>query len=588
MVGFSLAPAASVLFVLSFSTTSTLPPITPQEMPPEVTSAQTTAVQTTSAARGASAESQLGSENPTSVSPNGHSSAGNSTSAGQASPAAEQGDPLKRPMPEKMKKFAKLSKESSAYKSWADKEVKWIITEEEREAFKLLTNDEEREKFVEGFWYRRDPTPDTLENEFRDQYYQRVMYANERFSAGIPGSLTDRGRIYIVYGPPDEIESHPSGGTYNYPVNQGGGSTTTFPFESWRYRYIADIGQDIVIEFVDPCTCGDYHMTMDPNEKDALAHVPSGQQRLQKVPKGNSREFDDLDRFAKLNRPPKFRDLQEIVSHKINYHTMPFEVLANYVKATSNVTLVPLTLQIQNQDMTYKSEDGVARGAVNIYGQVTTIGGRIAQTFEDTVQMDVPQSYLQNMLGRVSVYGKSLPLAPGRYLLEIVVKDLHSDHVGTWRQSLEVPNFDEELAASSVILADKMEQVPTKDVGRGPFVIGDTLVRPRVPGMMSKAAVFKRGEKLNVWMQVYNLAVDERNGRSDASVEYDVVQEGTKKTVMHGTQPADVMHRAAGQLTLEKTFSVNELEPGMYRLKVHVRDQIAKQGVEPEAMFTIE
>ena len=568
MVGFSLAPAVSVLFVLGFSTTSTLPPLTPSERP---------LPQTTSAASVASTSGQSGGENST--------SAATPSSTAQSSPAAEQGDPLKRPLPAKKKK---LSKENSAYKNWADKEVKWIITEEEQESFKLLTNDEEREKFIEGFWYRRDPTPDTLENEFRDQYYQRVMYANERFSAGIPGSLTDRGRIYIVYGPPDEVESHPSGGTYDYPQSQGGGSTSTFPFELWRYRYIADIGQDIVIEFVDPCMCGDYHMTMDPNEKDALAHVPSGQQRLQKFPNDNSKEFDVLDRFAKLNRPPKFKDLQEIVSHKINYHTMPFDVLANYVKATSNVTLVPLTLQIQNRDMTYKSEDGIARGAVNIYGQVTTIGGRIAQTFEDTVQMDVPQASLPHMLEKASVYGKSLPLAPGRYLLEIVVKDLHSDHVGTWRQSMEVPNFDDELSSSSLILADKMEQVPTKDVGRGPFVIGETLVRPRVPDMTSKAAVFKRGEKLNIWMQVYNLAVEEKNGKSDASVEYDVVQEKTKKTVLQGAQSTDMMHRASGQLTLEKTFSSNELQPGMYRLKVHVRDQIAKHGVEPEVEFAIE
>lgn len=566
MFGSGLAPAASVLFVLRFSATSTLPPISPSKM---------LLSQTTSAASVTSAKGQSGSENSNSA-------------ATSASPGAQQDDPRKRPLAGKKKKFAQPSKEGSAYKNWADEEVRWIITDEEREAFKLLTNDEEREKFVEGFWNRRDPTPDTVENEFRDQYYQRVVYANERFSSGIPGSETDRGRIYIVYGPPDEIESHPLGGTYDYPASQGGGSTQTFPFELWRYRYIADIGQDIVIEFVDPCMCGDFHMTMDPNEKDALAHVPSGQQRLQKFPKDNTKLFDDLDRFAELNRPPKFKDLQEIVSHRINYHTMPFEVLANYVKATSNVTLVPVTLQIKNQDMTYTNEHGVAFGAVNIYGQVSTIGGRIAQTFEDTVQMNVPQNLLPTMLDKASVYGKSLPLAPGRYLLEIVVKDLHSDHVGTWRESLEVPNFDEQLSASSVILADKMERVSTKDMGRGPFVIGDTLVRPRVPNTMSKAAVFKHGERLNVWMQVYNLAVDEKNGKSDASVEFDVVQERTKKTILHGTQPADMTHPSAGQLTLEKTFSANELEPGIYRLKVHVRDQIAKQGVDPEAIFTIE
>ena len=572
MFGSSLRSAASVLLFLSFSPTSALATI---ELPAIPLS------QTTSGASVASEKSQSDSDKSTST-------ATPVSSDAQASPAAQESDPLKRPLPDKKKRFGKQSKEGSAYTHWVDDEVPWIITDEERAAFKLLSNDAEREKFIEHFWDLRDPTPATVENEFRDEYYRRVMYANERFSAGIPGPKTDRGRIYIVYGPPDEIESHPSGGTYDYPQKQGGGATQTFPFETWRYRYISDVGSDIVIEFVDSCMCGDYHMTMDPNEKDALAHTPSGQQRLQNAQKDNTKIFDDLDRFARLSRQPKFKDLQAIVTHKIDYHTMPFEVLTNYVRATSNVTLVPLTLQVKNEDMTYKSENGVARGAVNIYGQVSTLGGRIATTFEDTVQMDVPQNVLPNMLGRASVYGNSLPLAPGRYLLEIVVKDLYSDHVGTWRQSLEVPNFDEELSASSVILADKMERVPARDVGHGPFVIGDTLVRPRVPSTTSKPAVFKRGEMLNVWMQIYNLAVDEKDGKSDANVEFDVIQEGTKKTVLHGRQPVETTRRAVHQLTLQKTFSANELEPGIYRLKVHVRDQIAKQGVEPEAVFAIE
>jgi hypothetical protein len=202
--------------------------------------------------------------------------------------------------------------------------------------------------------------------------------------------------------------------------------------------------------------------------------------------------------------------------------------------------------------------------------------------------MDVAQGVLHNMLRKASVYGNSLPLAPGRYLLDIAVKDINSDHIGTWRQKLEVPNFEEELSTSSVILADKMEQVPAKDVGHGPFVLGDTLVRPRVPSAVSKTAVFKRGEKLNIWVQIYNLAVDEKDGKSDANVEFDVVQEGTKKVVLHGTQSSEMMRRAVHQLTLEQSFSSNELEPGIYELKVHVRDQIAKQGVDPEAVFAIE
>src|ERR1051325_7473220 len=572
MVGSGLATAASVLFLLSFSPTSTVATIELPKVPPSHTSdAPVVPTQSQSAGdRSGSAATPPSSE-------------------AKETPATQQSDPLKRPLSEKKKKAARHHPEGgSAYSHLLDKEMSLIITEEEREAFKLLSNDTERENFIEHIWELRDPTPETPENEFRDEFYRRVMYANERFAAGIPGWKTDRGRIYIVYGPPDEIESHPSGGTYDYPQNQGGGSTQTYPFELWRYRYIADVGSDITIEFVDPCMCGDYHMTMDPNEKDAQAHLPSGQRRLQNAQKDNSRIFEALERYAKLNRQPKFPELQTIVRHRINYHDMPFAVLTNYVKATSNVTLVPLTLQVKNEDMTYKSENGVARGAVNIYGQVSTIGGKIATTFEDTVQMEVPQSVLPNMLNKASVYGNSLPLAPGRYLLEIVVKDINSDHIGTWRQSLEVPNYDEELSASSVILADKMERVPAKDVGHGLFVIGAARVRPRAPSGASKPAVFKRGEKLNVWMQIYNLAADEKDGKSDADVEFDVIQEGTKKVVLHGTQPSEMMRRAVHQITLEKTFSSNELAPGVYRLKVHVRDQIAKQELDPEATFAIE
>ena len=155
-----------------------------------------------------------------------------------------------------------------------NEDVAYIITEEERKAFKQFNTDEEREQFVEQFWLRRDPTPDTVENEFKEEHYRRIAYANEHYASGIPGWKTDRGRIYITFGPPDEIDSHPSGGSYERPAAEGGGETSTFPFEDWRYRYIEGIGNDIMIEFVDTTMSGEYHMTMDPSEKDALLYVP--------------------------------------------------------------------------------------------------------------------------------------------------------------------------------------------------------------------------------------------------------------------------------------------------------------------------
>src|SRR5271163_556002 len=187
-------------------------------------------------------------------------------------------DPLKRPISDKQKKenAKSLHQElSKTYKKWLDEDVVYIISEEERKAFKQLSNDEERDQFIEAFWQRRDPTPDTEENEFKDEHYRRIEYANEHFAAGIPGWRSDRGRIYIMYGPADEIESHPSGGTYERPMEEGGGETSTYPFEDWRYRYLEGIGQEIIVEFVDTCMCGEYHMTIDRSEKDALKETPN-------------------------------------------------------------------------------------------------------------------------------------------------------------------------------------------------------------------------------------------------------------------------------------------------------------------------
>src|ERR1700761_7166562 len=160
------------------------------------------------------------------------------------------------------------------WKKWMNEDVLYIITDEEKRAFKQLKTDEERQSFVESFWLRRDPTPDTEENEYKEEHYRRIAYANDHFASGIPGWKTDRGMIYIKYGPADEIDSHPSGGTYERPMEEGGGETSTYPFEDWRYRYLEGVGQEINIEFVDTCMCGDYHMTIDRSEKDALKYVP--------------------------------------------------------------------------------------------------------------------------------------------------------------------------------------------------------------------------------------------------------------------------------------------------------------------------
>ena len=533
-------------------------------------------------------------------------------------PSADEGDPLKRPLNEKQRKAneKRFKQEvSGSYKKWLDEDVRWIITDEERSAFKQLSNDEERDQFIEAFWQRRDPTPDTIENEFKEEHYRRIAYANEHFPAGIPGWKTDRGRMYIMYGPADEIESHPSGGTYDRPMEEGGGTTSTYPFETWRYRYIEGVGQEIIIEFVDTCMCGDYHMTIDRSEKDALLYTPNagltlyeqmgmsnktarfqggGLERLGQGPFNQdlqTKQFDRLEQFAKLNKPPavKFKDLEEIVSHKITVNLMPFDVRADFVKVTSDTVLTPITIQVKNRDITFQNKEGVQRGTVNIFGRVATLSGRIAQTFEDTVQVDVPAELLSKAADNSQVYWKALPLKPGHYRLDVVVKDVNGDRVGNWSKSLLVPDFgDERLSNSSLIVADQMYPVATKDIGTGSFVIGTMKVRPRVPPADGKPIIFKRTQKLNFWMQVYNLSMDEKTHKPSATFEYDVVNTATNKAVVHTTESTEQMGNIGEQVTLQKTLSAANLQPGLYRIEIKVNDNISKQTVGPTATFSVE
>ena len=526
-------------------------------------------------------------------------------------------DPLKRPISkDQQKKNARaLRKELGEYRKWLEQDVAYIISDEERKAFMLLSNDEERDNFIEAFWQRRDPTPDTAENEFKEEHYRRIAYANEHFPAGIPGWKTDRGRIYIVFGPPDEIESHPSGGTYQRPMEEGGGSTSTFPFEQWRYRYIEDIGQEVIIEFVDTCMCNDYHMTIDRSEKDALLMTPNagltlyeqmgmankadrfsggGLERLGRSPFNSdiqSKQFDRLEQFAKLQKAPavKFKDLEEVVSHKISVNLMPFDVRADFVKVTSDTVLVPVTIQLKNRDITFQNKDGVERGTVNIFGRVTNLTGRIIQTFEDTVQVDVPAELLPRTAENSSVYWKALPLKPGRYRMDIVVKDVNGDRVGTWNHVLPVPDFgDEQLTNSSLIVADQMEQVAAKNVGTGNFVIGTTKVRPRVAPGNGQPISFKRNQKLNFWMQVYNLTVDEKTHKPSATVEYNVSNAATNKQVIHTVESTETMGNVGDQVTLQKTLSAANLQPGLYKIEIKVNDNLSKQTVDPSATFAVE
>ncbi len=433
---------------------------------------------------------------------------------------------------EQKQKARKTLKElDSQYRQWLNEDVIYIISPEERNAFLQLDTNEEREQFIEQFWLRRSSNPDLPDNDFKEEHYRRIAYANEHYASGIPGWKTDRGRMYIMWGPADEIDSHPSGGTYDRPMEEGGGSTTTYPWETWRWRYLEGIGENVILEFVDPSGSGEYHLTMDPSEKDALLHVPgAGLSLLESMGMASKTdrftrsdgtnlptamggtpasmdEFNRLELYAKVQKPPevKFKDLEAIVTARIVRDQLKFTWRTDFMKVTNDTVLVPITIQVSNGQLNFQAKDGIHSATMNVFGRVSTLTGRVVQTFEDPVSKDFPDSLFQQSLKLQSIYQKAVPLRPGLYRLDIVIKDVQSGNVGVVNTRLAVPRYaDEKLDASTLILADQLEHVPAKQIGTGQFVLGSTKVRPRLN------SDFTTSDRMGIYLQVYNLKPDDK------------------------------------------------------------------------------
>lgn len=490
-----------------------------------------------------------------------------------------------------------------AYKEWLDKDVTYIITDEERKAFKKLETDDERERFIEEFWRRRDPDPDTDENEYREEYYERIAYSNEHFASGIPGWKTDRGRIYIMYGKPDEKESHPAGGAYHREINEGGGSTSTYPFERWWYRYLPGVGSGVEIEFVDPTGSGEYRIARNPDEKDALLHVPgAGLTLAEEMGLSNKGDrianyggignpnymreadspFSRLQLLADLNRPPqiKFNDLASAVNTPIiEDNPLNFDLRIDFFRQSDERVITAFTVQADNHNLVFQDSGGLQQAQLNIFGKITHVSGRRAGIFEDPVITRATAQELIEAKDRKSAYQKAVALAPGRYRVDVIVRDIASGATGVRHMGFEVPKYDAaRLSTSTLVLASKLEGLGDQPAV-GMFTIGNVKVIPNVSG------TYHRGTPVGLYMQIYNAGIDQTTLRPSVDVEYALVKDGKEL----GKQIEDWRGSSdAGQrLTLARLIDSRGLVPGDYAAEVRVRDRVSGQSLVQTAKFTI-
>lgn len=493
----------------------------------------------------------------------------------------------------------------NVYKKWLENDVAYIITGDEKKAFKALVTDEERENFIENFWRRRDPNPDTEENEYRDEYYERIAYANEHFASGIPGWKTDRGRVYIAWGKPDSIESHPSGGSYDRPSWEGGGSTSTYPFEIWFYRHLDGVGDGLEIEFVDPTGTGEYRLARDANEKDALRMVPgaglTAAEQLGLADKADritgyggtagqpfQREQDSIFRkmeiLSGLQKPPsvKFSDLQGIAggdSGVLDNNPLDFDIRVDFFRQSDDRVITAFTVQANNKELTFENSGGLEQATMNIFGRITAVSGKRSGIFEDSVTATATAAELAEARDRKSVYQKAIALTPGTYKVDVVVRDVKSGNKGVQNLGFVVPRYDEKkLSTSSLILASKLRSTTDRDIGQA-FVIGNAKVIPNLSG------VYRRGEDVGLYLQVYNAEIDQTTLRPAVDVDYILTKDG--KELLKTREDWSGLSDSGQRLTLARLLPTAAMPTGDYELKVIIRDRVGGQVIENKGKFSV-
>jgi GWxTD domain-containing protein len=501
------------------------------------------------------------------------------------------------------------------YYQWLTQDVKYIITPEERSVFLNLTTDEERERFIEQFWRRRDPDPGSPDNKYKEEHYRRIQYANDVFAAGIPGWMTDRGRIYIMYGKPDRIETHPIGGRYQRRQEEGGGITSTYPFERWEYRYIEGIGDDIELEFVDYSGGNFYKLSKDPSEKDEFLHVPwagntdaendplpgqdpaemrwariagfrpDGTTRLQGITGEMARYtlFARTELAASLQKPPsiRFKDLQSDVSARITYNLLPFSAHIFFLRMTGDSDLAPLTLQIPNESLSYENAGDQRRSRLQVYGRISGLSGITVFEFDDEIVNELTDAQWEAQKYSSSVYSRPLRLPPGRFKLTVMLKDAISGKLGSIEQGITAPGFPlDRPTASPVIVSSELLPVSSEDLKKDPYVFGRFRVRPRLD------ATFHKGENLGVYFEIYNIALDFSKAKPSVKVEYQI-QNGKDEQV---TPFRDVTRTAVMErdlIVIPMYIDISSLVAGQYTIVFRITDQVKNQTVESTAKFQI-
>ncbi len=523
------------------------------------------------------------------------------------------------------------------YLKWLNEEVVYIISSEEREVFLSLKTDEERENFIKFFWKRRDPTPETEFNEFREEHYRRIEYANRNFFEGMPGWRTDRGRIYIMFGPPDFVQTNPGGlrGFLFGPT----ADTAEFPSEVWTYRYLPGLktrNQNIEFIFVNYYNAGAYKLTTSPSLANALRNISTDArfagynddprpkegvprnisdfeaQRMaqDKVigtgdsPLGQLALFSELTRsrgeiLEEIERANRLRKLKGIVLTRDSLSSIKFDFIKPVFRAGKEEYYIPVAIQVELSQLSFAKKDNKYTDKLNFYISIIR-GGTSIYEGSDSLEMNLSENTYRQLKGQTYQYHHSVSLPPGEYLLKIILMDENSSSVGYSEEPLKLPPISKEDFISDILIAESVKRVEKKEEkidasqlealkvvpklkvpekinltnNRAPFVFEDLFVVPKIKNLVRKSG------ELIFFYQIYPESIGSR-----IKVE-SIIEKDGKKIAMAG-EPLIFEAKDLNPINYGAKIPLSNFEKGEYFLKIVGTDMGSGKRVEKGTKFNV-
>jgi hypothetical protein len=276
----------------------------------------------------------------------------------------------------------------------------------------------------------------------------------------------------------------------------------------------------------------------------------------------------------------KFNDLATAVNTGVvEENPLNFDVQVDFFRQSDERVITAFTIQAENRDLVFQDSGGLQQARMNIFGRITSVAGRRVGIFEDPVITTATPEELSDAKDRKSAYQKAVPLAPGTYKVDVIVRDVSSGATGIKHIGFTVPKYDQQkLSTSTMVLAAKLESLIDKPAV-GQFVIGTTKVIPNVSG------IYHRGQPVGVYLQIYNAGIDQTTLRPSVDVEYVLLKDG--KEVGKQAEDWRGLSDSGQRLTLARLIDSRALAIGDYELTIRIRDRVSGQSLAPASKFSV-